>query len=216
MQVIEWVTKTVNRDGKNLRHLKNPKIILFQSFLYLWAFNLVFICPTLCQLKTTCLLLMKQKLYVLDAFFIERLKLSENDPYIYLLPFLTIPNQVNSDLLLLVFFIIQKHYIIVNILIYELNHLFKICSYTLLGFFFIDLFYFIHNFVIFSLQIVSIFIYVIISFLFLCVSINIGSSEINLIPCAVNDIAKRWILNVHCHCIESATATTHQATYIKC
>ena len=27
-----------------------------------------------------CLLLMKQKLYALDAFFIEKLKLSENDP----------------------------------------------------------------------------------------------------------------------------------------
>ena len=54
MHVIEWVTKTVNRDGKNLRHLKSQKINLFQSFLYLWAFNLVFICPTLCQLKTTC------------------------------------------------------------------------------------------------------------------------------------------------------------------
>ena len=26
---------------------------------------------------------MKQKLYALDAFFIEKLKLSENDPYIY-------------------------------------------------------------------------------------------------------------------------------------
>ena len=80
MHVIEWVTKTVNRDGKNLKHLKSQKINLFQSFLYLWAFNLVFICPTLCQLKTTCLLLMTQKLYALDAFFIEKLKLSENDP----------------------------------------------------------------------------------------------------------------------------------------
>ena len=80
MHVIEWVTKTVNRDGKNLRHLKSPKINLFQSFLYLRAFNLVFMCPTLCQLKTTCLLLMKQQLYALDAFFIEKLKLSENDP----------------------------------------------------------------------------------------------------------------------------------------
>ena len=80
MHVIEWVTKTVNRDGKNLRHLKSQKINLFQSFLYLWAFNLVFMCQTLCQLKTTCLLLMKQKLYALDAFFIEKLKLSENDP----------------------------------------------------------------------------------------------------------------------------------------
>ena len=80
MHVIEWVTKTVNRDGKNLRHLKSQNINLFQSFLYLWAFNLVFICPTLCLLKTTCLLLMKQKLYVLDTFFVEKLKLSENDP----------------------------------------------------------------------------------------------------------------------------------------
>ena len=81
MHVIEWVTETVNRDGKNLRHLKSQKINLFQSFLYLWAFNLVFMCPTLCQLKTTGLLLMKQKLYALDAFFIEKLKLSENDPF---------------------------------------------------------------------------------------------------------------------------------------
>ena len=80
MHVTEWVTKTVNRDGEKLRHLKSQKIKLFQSFLYLWAFNLVFICPTLCQMKTTCLLLMKQKLYALDAFFIEKLKLSENDP----------------------------------------------------------------------------------------------------------------------------------------
>ena len=80
MHVIQWVTKTVNRDGKNLRHLKSQKINLFQSFLYFWAFNLVFICPTLCHLKTMCLLLMKQKLYALDAFFIEKLKLSENDP----------------------------------------------------------------------------------------------------------------------------------------
>ena len=80
MHVIEWVAKTVNRDGKNLRHLKRQKIKLFQSFLYLWAFNLVFICPTLCQMKITCLLLMKQKLHALDAFFIEKLKLSENDP----------------------------------------------------------------------------------------------------------------------------------------
>ena len=39
-------------------------------------------CPTLCQLKTTCLLLIKQKLYALDAFFIEKLKLSENDLYL--------------------------------------------------------------------------------------------------------------------------------------
>ena len=84
MHVIEWVTKTVNRDGKKLRHLKSQKINLFQSFLYLWAFNLVFICPTLCQLKTTCLFLMKQKLYALDAFFIEKLKLSENDPAVFL------------------------------------------------------------------------------------------------------------------------------------
>ena len=80
MHVIEWVTKTVNRDGKNSRHLKSQKINLFQSFLFLWTFNLVFICPTLCQSKTTCLLLMKQKLYTLDAFLIEKLKLSENDP----------------------------------------------------------------------------------------------------------------------------------------
>ena len=80
MHVIEWVAKTVNRDGKNLRHLKSQKINLFQSFLYCLAFNLVFICPTLCHLKITCLLLMKQKLYALDAFFIEKLKLSENDP----------------------------------------------------------------------------------------------------------------------------------------
>ena len=82
MHFIEWVTKTVNRDGKNLRHLKSQKIYLFQSFLYFWAFNLVFTCPTLCHLKTTCLLLMKQKLYALDAFFIEKLKLSENDPFV--------------------------------------------------------------------------------------------------------------------------------------
>ena len=85
MHVIEWVTKTVNRDGKNLRHLKSQKINLFQFFLYLWAYNLVFMCPTLCQLKTTCLLLMKQKLYDLDAFFIEKLKLSENDPIFLLI-----------------------------------------------------------------------------------------------------------------------------------
>ena len=82
MHAIEWVSKTVNRDGKNLRHLKSPKINLFQSFLYLWAFNLVFVCPTLCQLITKCLLLMKQKLYAMDAIFVEKLKLSENDPYI--------------------------------------------------------------------------------------------------------------------------------------
>ena len=80
MHVIEWVTKKVNRDGKNLRHLKSQKNKLVSIFLYLWAFNLVFICSTLCQLKTTCLLLMKQKLYALDAFFIEKLKLSENEP----------------------------------------------------------------------------------------------------------------------------------------
>ena len=80
MHVIEWVTKTVNRDGKNLRHLKSKNINLFQSFLYFFAFNLVFTCPTFCHLKTTCLLLVKQKLYALDAFFIEKLKLSENDP----------------------------------------------------------------------------------------------------------------------------------------
>ena len=84
MHFIEWVTKTVNRDGKNLRHLKREKINLFQSFWYFWAFNLVFICPTLCHLKTTCLLLMIQKLYALDAFFIEKLKLSENDPLHYI------------------------------------------------------------------------------------------------------------------------------------
>ena len=80
MHVIEWVTKTVNRDGKNLRHLTSKEINLFFFFLYFLAFNLVFICPTLYQLKTSCLLLMKQKLYALDAFFIEKLKLSENDP----------------------------------------------------------------------------------------------------------------------------------------
>ena len=78
MHVIEWVT--VNGDGKKLRHLKSQKINMFQSFSYIWELNLVFICPTLCHLKTTCLLLMKQKLYALDAFFIEKLKLSENDP----------------------------------------------------------------------------------------------------------------------------------------
>ena len=82
MHVIEWVTKTVNLDGKNLRHLKSQKMNLFQSFLYFWAFNLVFICPTLCHMKTTCLLLMKKILYALDAFFIEKLKLSEIDPFI--------------------------------------------------------------------------------------------------------------------------------------
>ena len=32
MHVIEWVTKTVNRDGKNLRHLKSQTINLFQFF----------------------------------------------------------------------------------------------------------------------------------------------------------------------------------------
>ena len=80
MHDIEWVPKTGNRDGKNFRHLKSQKINFFQSFLYFLAFNLVFMCPTLCQLKTTCLLLMKQKLYALDTFFIEKLKLSENDP----------------------------------------------------------------------------------------------------------------------------------------
>ena len=69
MYVIEWVTKTVNRDGKNLRHLRSQNINLFQSFMYLWTFNLLFICPKLCQLTTTCLLLMKQKLYALDALF---------------------------------------------------------------------------------------------------------------------------------------------------
>ena len=37
MHVIEWVTKTVNRDGKNLRHLKSQKINLFQSFLYFFG-----------------------------------------------------------------------------------------------------------------------------------------------------------------------------------
>ena len=37
MHVIEWVTKTVNRDGKNLRHLKSQKIILCSSFLYFGA-----------------------------------------------------------------------------------------------------------------------------------------------------------------------------------
>ena len=82
MHVIDWVTKTVNRDGKNLRHFKSQKINLLQSFLYLWALNFVFMCPTLCKLKTTCLLRKKQELYALDAFFIEKLKLSENDPYI--------------------------------------------------------------------------------------------------------------------------------------
>ena len=30
---------------------------------------------------------MKQKLYALDAFFIEKLKLSENDPFIILMIF---------------------------------------------------------------------------------------------------------------------------------
>ena len=40
MHVIEWVTKTVNRDGKNLRHLKSQKLFLFQSFfLYFLAFT---------------------------------------------------------------------------------------------------------------------------------------------------------------------------------
>ena len=76
MHIIVWVTKAVNRDG----NLKSQKINLFQSFLYFWAFILVFICPALCQLKTKCILLMKQQLYALDAFFIEKLKLSENDP----------------------------------------------------------------------------------------------------------------------------------------
>ena len=64
-------------------YLKSKKINLFQSFLYLWAFNFVFMCPTLCQLKTTCLVLMKQKLYALDTLLIEKLKLSENDPLIF-------------------------------------------------------------------------------------------------------------------------------------
>ena len=36
MHVIEWVTKTVNRDGKNLRHLKSQKnkiVLIFYVFL---------------------------------------------------------------------------------------------------------------------------------------------------------------------------------------
>ena len=37
MHVIEWVTKTVNRDGKNLRLLKSQKINLFESFLYFFC-----------------------------------------------------------------------------------------------------------------------------------------------------------------------------------
>ena len=32
MHVIEWVTKTVNRDGKNLRHLKSQKHKLVSIF----------------------------------------------------------------------------------------------------------------------------------------------------------------------------------------
>ena len=32
MHDIEWVTKTVNRDGKNLRHLKSQKINFFHFF----------------------------------------------------------------------------------------------------------------------------------------------------------------------------------------
>ena len=32
MHVIEWVTKTVNRDGKNLRHLKSHKNKLVSIF----------------------------------------------------------------------------------------------------------------------------------------------------------------------------------------
>ena len=66
MSVMDWVTKTGNI--KILRHLKSQKINLFRSFLYILALNLVFICLTLCQLKTTCLFLMKQKLYALVAF----------------------------------------------------------------------------------------------------------------------------------------------------
>ena len=34
MHVIEWVTKTVNRDGKNLRHLKRQKTKLVSIFFF--------------------------------------------------------------------------------------------------------------------------------------------------------------------------------------
>ena len=53
------------------------KVVL--SFLVFLAFTLDFYCQIFCQLTTTCLLLMKQKLYALDAFFVEKIKLSEND-----------------------------------------------------------------------------------------------------------------------------------------
>ena len=85
MHVIEWVTKTVNRDGKNLRHIKSQKINVFLSFLYFRAFNLsLFVKHSVnCKLRASYInVLMKQKIYALDAFFIEKLKLSENDPHI--------------------------------------------------------------------------------------------------------------------------------------
>ena len=37
MHVIEWVTKTVNRDGKNLRHSKSQKNKLALIFFVFWG-----------------------------------------------------------------------------------------------------------------------------------------------------------------------------------
>ena len=49
MHIIEWVTKTVNRDGKNLTHLKrSPKINLFQFFFVFWGiYHVLYLSNTL-------------------------------------------------------------------------------------------------------------------------------------------------------------------------
>ena len=77
MHVIEWVTKTVNRDGKNLRHLKSQKINLFQSF-FLYVQHSA-------NWKLRASYLWNKNYTPWTLFFIEKLKLSENDPVIVLL-----------------------------------------------------------------------------------------------------------------------------------
>ena len=80
MHVIEWVTKTVNRDGKNLRHLKSQKINLFQSFfVFLGIYPVLYLSNTM-PIENYVPLTYETKIIRPGRFFFEKLKLSENDP----------------------------------------------------------------------------------------------------------------------------------------
>ena len=80
MHVIECVTKTVNRDGKNLRHFKEPKNkFVFIFFVFLDIKPGLYLSNTLPH-ENYVPLTYGTKIIRPGRFFIEKLKLSENDP----------------------------------------------------------------------------------------------------------------------------------------